>query len=312
MTMNASQIRRFLYPNKAMLSLNTSVVYKYSSLAAGNNNNPTRKCPFLSKKIKTTSSMNMCPIIDTNQTIFKYDKMLYSSNISQHSLYPKRDGLDENEFEGGIKWRGGEPVDYTIQNETYLRERKGKWTDPNSLENIASNLIKTLEMEITNKLDPNQWVSMVPEVFNYKANNGTAVATKEALDKGTYNILLQDADPTLYDKTMSFEQSHETFFKAFPKGFVWELLKIYSGPPKVSFTWRHWGKFDGSFNNYKGNGQEINVYGFGSANLQMPDDQNQRIRIKDFKVYYDLDKFLSDLNGTEYTATQDAAFGELA
>ena len=251
-------------------------------------------------------------LIKPNVKLQTYDKML-SSGSSDHylndPLYPKRDGLDEKEFRGKINWREGEPVDYAIVNVTYLKERKGKWTDPNGLENVVSNLVKTLEMEITNKSDPAQWVSMVPEVFKYKANNGPWVETTEALEKGTYNILMADADPKLYDRNMSFEQSHESFFNAFPKGFVWELLKIYSGPPRVSFTWRHWGKFDGHFNGNKGDGQEINVYGFGTANVQMPDDNDPRIRIKDFEVYYDVDRFLAELTTTKYNAIQDPVFG---
>ena len=27
--------------------------------------------------------------------------------------------------------------------------------------------------------------------------------------------------------------------------FPWELLEVFSGPPKVAFTWRHWGELLG-------------------------------------------------------------------
>ena len=44
-----------------------------------------------------------------------------------------------------------------------------------------------------------------------------------------------------------FEISHEIFRDAFSEGFPWEVLKVLRGPPEVIFTWRHWGKFVGTY-----------------------------------------------------------------
>jgi len=266
------------------------------------------KCPFLAKTNASVNAAGVCPVM--HQSGAKTRKYLHSPpDIENHPLYPKRDGLKEGEFEGGIKWRGGEPHDYTILNEQYIQQRIGKWSDPNSLENVVSNLIKTLEMEITNKKDPEQWVSSHIPMFKYKANDGPWVETKGAVEKGSYNILLAKAEPKLFDTSMTFEESHEQFFTAFPDGFIWELLKVYSGPPSVAFTWRHWGEFNGEFNGNKGDKQLIEVFGFGSADVRMPTDEDPRIRIEQFQVYYDMDRFLAQLNGTPYTATPDAGFG---
>ena len=78
---SAIQKKCILYPYKSTSSLNG---YKYSSFAVGNET--TRKCPFLSKQNKTTLSMNVCPIINRPKAIYKQNKMLYSSKISEHSL----------------------------------------------------------------------------------------------------------------------------------------------------------------------------------------------------------------------------------
>ena len=163
-------------------------------------------------------------------------------------------------------------------------------------------------MELTMKPDASQWVSMATDVFRYKANGGEWFDTKGAVEKGSYNILLNTANPELYDPSLSFEESHEKFFKAFPNGFMWELLKVYSGPPKVSFTWRHWGEFEGEYNDNQGNGELIEIYGFGTANVRMPSETDPKIRIEEFEVYYDIDKFLAELSGTKCHAIKDAAF----
>jgi hypothetical protein len=36
--------------------------------------------------------------------------------------------------------------------------------------------------------------------------------------------------------------SHDAFHDAFA-AFPWEVLDVFSGPPKVAFTWRHWAEF---------------------------------------------------------------------
>ena len=51
----------------------------------------------------------------------------------------------------------------------------------------------------------------------------------------------------IIDGELSFEQSHELFGTAFTKGFPWEVLKVFSGPPTVLFSWRHWGHLEGKF-----------------------------------------------------------------
>ena len=56
------------------------------------------------------------------------------------------------------------------------------------------------------------------------------------------------------------------FHGAFP-AFPWEVLEVYTGPPKVAFSWRHWGRFTGKYKDNKGNGELVEVFGWGVAEV---------------------------------------------
>ncbi|GAY33562.1 hypothetical protein CUMW_284260, partial [Citrus unshiu] len=43
----------------------------------------------------------------------------------------------------------------------------------------------------------------------------------------------------------TFKSSHDAFRSAFPRGFAWELISVYSGPPMVAYKFKHWGLFKG-------------------------------------------------------------------
>ncbi|WAQ99185.1 PRPX-like protein, partial [Mya arenaria] len=65
----------------------------------------------------------------------------------------------------------------------------------------------------------------------------------DVLLKGSYSFLMTETP--LYDASNeTHETSHKMFHDVFKNGFAWEVLEVYSGPPKVSFTWRHWGKWE--------------------------------------------------------------------
>lgn len=56
---------------------------------------------------------------------------------------------------------------------------------------------------------------------------------------GTYNAII---GPNEYysPANSDFNSSHKTFKRMMPT-FAWEVLEVYSGPPRVAFRWRHWG-----------------------------------------------------------------------
>jgi len=265
----------------------------------------TGGCPFLASGKAVASlcaSSGSIPIHAAQQMIVMKKRELTEKEIAEHVLLPVRDGQDEKEFGGKIAWRN--EVDYTKANAKYLSERIGGWNSNDCLEHVVSNLVKTVEMELTKKSDPEQWVSMAPDKFHYRANANRWVETKEAVEKGSYNILMSGADKALYNVDMGFDESHAAFHKAFPEGFALEILKVYGGPPEIGFTWRHWGTFEGEYNGQKGDGRQINVFGFGRAKVQMPTDKDHRIRVTELEVFYDLDKFLAELNMKDVDVTK--------
>jgi len=267
------------------------------------------KCPFLSLFGSSGSSTGAPPPSHQRVITAPKTKPLSSNEVLKHPLCPARDGEDEGEFKEGIRWRNGAKGDYTAANAKYLNERIATWQSPACLEHVVSNLVKTLEMELTKKANPAQWISVDPAIFRYRANGGAWVETQEAVEKGSYNILLKGADPEMYDAEQSFDESHQGFHAAFPGGFALEILKVYGAPPEVGFTWRHWGKFDGQYRGNQGDGRDINILGFGNAKVKMPDATNKRIRFTEVEVFYDMDSFLAELNGKSVNCVTDAVLG---
>lgn len=63
----------------------------------------------------------------------------------------------------------------------------------------------------------------------------------------------------------------------------------FSGPPLVSFTWRHWGTFEGDYKGTKPTGETIEMY--GNCVVKVNDD----MKIQSIDVYYDPNPFLMKL-----------------
>ena len=60
---------------------------------------------------------------------------------------------------------------------------------------------------------------------------------EEAKDAGNYNALLAGVDKDIYDTTKeTFDSSHDLFRNTFKDGFPWEVLQVFTGPPKVTFS----------------------------------------------------------------------------
>lgn len=54
---------------------------------------------------------------------------------------------------------------------------------------------------------------------------------------------------------MTFEESNEYFQNKFKTCFAWEVMKVFSGPPKVVFSWRHWAHMNTSSLTEETNGE---------------------------------------------------------
>lgn len=199
---------------------------------------------------------------------------------------PDRSFMDDPD----TKWRFGGAPDYSLTNLRYLKERS-KIHPEGSLEQVVENLVKTWEMERSHKLDPTQHQSVDQEKFRLSANGGRVFNNAEANEVGNYNVLMNACPAELWDSSkITWEQSHDTFHNAFA-AFPWEVLDVYSGPPKVAFTWRHWGHFTGTFEENKGNGDLIEMYGFGTAVV------NDKLQLQECEIFYNAEQFINVLRG---------------
>ncbi|MEU2257052.1 SnoaL-like polyketide cyclase [Nocardia xishanensis] len=183
-------------------------------------------------------------------------------------------------------WRNGAP-DYQLTDEIVPRERVTEHA-PGSLEAIVEDLVRVFEMEVSHKKDPATWVSLVAEHYRGRVNGGPWQDAEEFARIGSYNILIGD-NPYYEAAAETFESSHKIFHTAFPNGFFWEVLEVLSGPPTVSFRWRHWGSYDGPYREHQPTGATIEMFGVTIARV------TEDLRILELEHFYDNNQLLSPL-----------------
>ena len=96
---------------------------------------------------------------------------------------------------------------------------------------------------------------------------------------------------------MTWEDSHHLFHGSFA-AFPWEVLEVFTGPPVVTFTWRHWGHFTGTYKGNKGKGELIEVFGWGTAEV------NDDLQLCECKMYFDQNSFMEVLEGKRPAKTR--------
>lgn len=143
----------------------------------------------------------------------------------------------------------------------------------------------------SHKVDCKQHKSVDQEKFNISANGGKAYNNVEANKVGNYNVLLDACPANVWDAAnTTWEQSHDKFHTAFA-AFPWEILEVFSGPPKVGFSWRHWGHFTGTYEGNKGKGELVEMFGFGTATV------NDQLQLCDVEIYYNAEDFIAVMRG---------------
>ena len=188
------------------------------------------------------------------------------------------------------KWRFGGPPDYSLTNLQFLKGRT-KAHPEGSLALIVENLVKTWEMERSHKTDISQHMSVDQANFQISANGWKKYKHAEAQEVGNYNLLMDGCRADLWDKSkITWEESHEKFHAAFA-AFPWEVLEVFSGPPTVAFSWRHWANFTGTYDGNAGKGELVEMFGFGTATV------NDKLQLMDVAIYYKPDEFLEVLKG---------------
>jgi hypothetical protein len=201
-----------------------------------------------------------------------------------------------------VEWRYGSPPDYTRSNENLAKESIHNHLE-GSLEAIVQNLVRTFEMEVSFKSNPQQWLSIVNDKFRISTNGGPEYTAADLSAQGTYNLFMADSEHYKASEE-TFESSAKLFHTCFPKGFPWEVLEVYSGPPNVTFKWRHWGTFSGSYKDYTPTGETVEVIGMSVA--RVTDD----LKILAVEHYFDNTLFLTKLTagGKRSTIKQEGTF----
>lgn len=186
-----------------------------------------------------------------------------------------------------VKWREQAPPDYTMQKESFAKGKKYNHPE-GSLEALVQNLVRTFEMEVSHKSNPQQWLSVVADQFKITTNGKQTYNSEDVAKEGSYNLFIE---PTEHynPKEETFESSAELFHEAFPEGFLWEVSEVISGPPKVVFKWRHWGNFTGPYRDFQPTGKTIEICGISVANV------TEELKITTMEHYFDNSAFLNDL-----------------
>ena len=127
------------------------------------------------------------------------------------------------------------------------------------------------------------------DLSNFRFSSNGKWMDGESLGKiGNYNALIGDCEYYAASRLSSHE-SHDIFRSALTRGFAWECLEVYSGPPTVAFKWRHWGYVTGPLRCPMRNGQDVTVepkgqkveiFGISVAKL------NDNFKITELETYW--------------------------
>jgi hypothetical protein len=209
-----------------------------------------------------------------------------TSNINNLPLWLQhRDTVLQ--YSTDVKWRYGEKPDYTRSNANLNKESICNHSQ-NSLAALVQNLVRAFDIEANFKTDPKQWITVVQDKFRMTTNGGASYTVNDIVQSGTYKLLI--GDTTHYKASEEdFETSTKLFHNAFPNGFLWEVLEIYSAPPVITFKWRHWGRFEGEYKNYQPTGETIEIIGVSVAHV------SEDVKLLSLEHYYDNTKFLNQL-----------------
>ncbi|KAJ7841867.1 hypothetical protein B0H13DRAFT_1719376 [Mycena leptocephala] len=158
------------------------------------------------------------------------------------------------------KWRHGRMPDYSKTREDYQRTKTMNH-EPGSLISIVENLVKNWEIEASYKMVLKDWRTIDQENYSFAVNGGPATSGEHMLKVGTYNAVIA---PNAYysPENMDFNSSHIAFKNMMPT-FAWEVLEVYSGPPKVAFRWRHWGVMKKDYEGFNEKGERVTITAHG-------------------------------------------------
>ncbi|KAI3969342.1 hypothetical protein MKW92_039942 [Papaver armeniacum] len=136
-----------------------------------------------------------------------------------------------------VHWRHGGPPIYDLVNELFQQGQTNVWPE-GSLEETVQNAIKTWEMELSHKTRLQDFKTINPEKFKLFVNGREGLSGKEVLKLGSYNALLKTSLPEEFEYYFFFGKALHLLM-TYSRGFAWEVIKVYSGPPLIAFKFRH-------------------------------------------------------------------------
>lgn len=150
----------------------------------------------------------------------------------------------------GVSWRFGRP-NYARVNKSYFAGRT-KIHAEGSLESVVQTVVKNWEVDSHHVLKPSDWKTMNTDKFLISVNGGPKANAQALADVGPYNALIADIPGKYAASQETFESANKIWSEVFTEGFAWEVLEVFSGPPSVTFSWRHFGKFTGKYTDKNG------------------------------------------------------------
>ncbi|XP_024011267.1 pathogen-related protein isoform X1 [Eutrema salsugineum] len=215
-----------------------------------------------------------------------------------------------DEKTGNIRWRYGGPPIFDTVNKLFEEERTHVWPE-GSLEETVQNAIKSWEMEFSHKIRLQDFKTINPDKFKLFVNGREGLSAEETLRLGSYNALLKNSLPEEFQyykpEDETFESSHDAFRSALPRGFAWEILSVYSGPPVIAFKFRHWGYFEGNFRGHAPTGDLVQFLGLGVLKV------DEFLRAEEIEIYYDPGELFGGLlKGNPISETKTTDSGDKA
>ncbi|RAR08346.1 pathogen-related protein [Stemphylium lycopersici] len=185
------------------------------------------------------------------------------------------------------EWRYGRAPDYSKTRKVYA-ETKQMTHEAGSLPELVQNLVKNWEVEASFKPNIDDWRTIDREKYSFAINGGKPEGAENMLKVGTYNAII--APNEYYSPDYSdFASSHKTFKRMMPT-FAWEVLEVYSGPPTVSFRWRHWGQMKNDYVGFNNKGEKViaKAHG-GSIDIQgvTVATVNDKVQLQDVRTWFD-------------------------
>ncbi|KAK3312976.1 hypothetical protein B0H66DRAFT_578192 [Apodospora peruviana] len=186
-----------------------------------------------------------------------------------------------------IKWRNSQAPDYTKTRRVWAETKKSSHK-AGSLPDLVEKLVKNWEIEASYKTSLQDWRTIDTSSYTFSVNGGAPQTGEHMLNVGTYNAIIE---PNEYYCPFhsSFDASHQTFKHMMPS-FAWEVLEVFSGPPQVTFRWRHWGTMKEDYVGINDKGEKVTIEAHGG-----PIDieglavaiVNDKLQLKKVEVFFD-------------------------